>query len=164
MKWKDSEVKFLKSHYVIFGSEGCAASLGRSVQSVKKKAQSLKIKKDETYKTISNIHVSYWKSIGYKANKRNIKLLITKEQAIEKFNQQNGKCALSGMKLFLAQDIYQLKKGLQTASLDRIDSSLHYSKDNIQWVHKTINKIKNNVNEEEFILYCWLVSKNKGLV
>ena len=45
-----------------------------------------------------------------------------------------------------------------TASLDRIDSTKGYTKNNIQWVHKTINKMKNVLHDEEFIQWCNLIA------
>ena len=46
-----------------------------------------------------------------------------------------------------------------TASLDRIDSSRGYDADNIQWVHKDINWMKQDFSQSEFIAYCRRVSK-----
>lgn len=48
----------------------------------------------------------------------------------------------------------------QTASLDRINSSIGYTIDNVQWVHKKINMMKMDLSQEEFINYCRLVVKN----
>ena len=44
------------------------------------------------------------------------------------------------------------KHGYQggTASLDRIDSKKGYTIDNIQWVHKDVNKMKMDLQEEDF--------------
>jgi len=41
-----------------------------------------------------------------------------------------------------------------TASLDRIDSTKGYTLDNIQWVHKTLNRLKMNLDNQEFIEWC----------
>jgi len=41
-----------------------------------------------------------------------------------------------------------------TASLDRIDSTKSYHKDNIQWVHKRVNRMKMNYTMEEFVDWC----------
>ena len=39
-----------------------------------------------------------------------------------------------------------------TASLDRIDSSKGYIKGNVQWVHKNINYMKQEMTNEEFLV------------
>jgi hypothetical protein len=45
-----------------------------------------------------------------------------------------------------------------TASLDRIDSSKSYNKNNIQWVHKDVNKMKWAFNQNHFIKFCKLIA------
>jgi hypothetical protein len=42
----------------------------------------------------------------------------------------------------------------KTASLDRINSDLGYVYGNIQWIHKDINKMKNDYEQNYFILLC----------
>ena len=70
---------------------------------------------------------------------------------------QNKKCALSGV------DIGWAKTGLTaTASIDRIDSNGIYEYNNIQWVHKDVNLMKNHLNQEYFVQMCKLVSSNAG--
>lgn len=93
---------------------------------------------------------SSWASWRLGAKSRNIEFSITIEDAWEIFEKQNKKCALSGLDL-------KFRKGdnrIQTASLDRIDSSKTYTIDNIQWVHKEINRMKGCLTEPEFIKYC----------
>lgn len=51
-------------------------------------------------------------------------------------------------------------KTLITASLDRIDSSKGYVIGNVQWVHKTINTMKMDLANSEFIKLCQMVAKN----
>jgi hypothetical protein len=48
----------------------------------------------------------------------------------------------------------------RTASLDRIDSSKGYTKNNIQWIYKPINSMKRDYTQERFIELCKLVAKN----
>lgn len=50
----------------------------------------------------------------------------------------------------------------QTASLDRKDSLRGYEPDNVQWVHKTVNLIKWELSEEEFLEWCSKITKHKG--
>ena len=49
-----------------------------------------------------------------------------------------------------------------TASLDRIDSNKGYVTDNIQWVHKDINYMKSDLDEQQFIHYCRLVVQRQS--
>jgi hypothetical protein len=38
--------------------------------------------------------------------------------------------------------------------LDRIESEGHYTIDNVQWVHKTVNMMKWKISQEEFVYFC----------
>lgn len=58
--------------------------------------------------------------------------------------EQDHRCVLSGIK-FDKDNIF---------SLDRIDSSKGYIKNNVQFVIIEINIMKNNFLESEFIEYC----------
>jgi hypothetical protein len=74
----------------------------------------------------------------------------------ELFQEQNGKCKLSGFDIVLPKS----GKDISTASVDRIDSSKGYIKGNIQWVHQHINKMKNTFEQSYFIEMCKLVATN----
>jgi hypothetical protein len=54
----------------------------------------------------------------------------------------------------MSSTIHGDKHGETTASLDRINSKKGYTKDNVQWVHKWINFMKQDLDEEEFITFC----------
>ena len=71
----------------------------------------------------------------------------------EKYDEQGGLCALTGIPLQF--------KPVKTASLDRIDNNIGYTSDNIQWVLKDINKMRNNLTVEHFIEMCEAVAKYK---
>lgn len=79
-----------------------------------------------------------------------IPVTITIEEVWELFLKQSRRCALSGELLTLPPRYNQ--KG--TASLDRIDSNGPYSIENVQWVHKDINLMKNKLSQDRFILLC----------
>lgn len=69
--------------------------------------------------------------------------------------KQNYKCALSGIEIAKKTTKNNLNDPSEnTASLDRIDSSKGYTKDNVQWIHKDINKMKNSYNQQYFINIC----------
>lgn len=70
-------------------------------------------------------------------------------------------CSLSGLPI--TYKIYSRQTGT-TASLDRIDSSKGYTKENVRWIHKDLNRIKSDYSDEMFIKYCNAVcefNKNK---
>lgn len=108
------------------------------------------------YKDITG---AYWWSVKNAAKVRNLDFNISIDYIWNLFTQQNERCALSGIEIKLSR--YIEKQSTQTASLDRIDSSKGYVIGNIQWVHKDINKMKQNFNETYFIDMCTLIAKNR---
>lgn len=98
----------------------------------------------------------------YGAKKRKYEWSISNSYLWTLFLKQERKCALSGVELdFSEHGIGKVgSKYISTASLDRIDSSKGYVKDNVQWVHKDINKMKNDLSEKAFINWCKLIVKN----
>lgn len=91
------------------------------------------------------------------AKKRGLNFELTIEFLWDLLIKQNKNCAITGMPIFLSE----AKNGNSTASLDRIDSSKHYTKDNVQWVHKDINQMKSNHDKDYFIFLCEKVIENK---
>lgn len=91
------------------------------------------------------------------ARVRNLEFAVTMKYLWGVFLNQNKKCALTNIKLILTKnnDINV------TASLDRIDSSKGYIEGNVQWVHKDVNRMKQDFDENYFIKICNLVVKNK---
>jgi hypothetical protein len=49
---------------------------------------------------------------------------------------------------------------LNTASLDRINSEKGYETDNVRWVHKSINHLKSDLDDNVLIYLCHLITKN----
>lgn len=82
---------------------------------------------------------------------------ISNEYLWELFLSQERKCALSGLHIAFSKDSYN--RG--TASLDRINSDIGYIEGNVQWVHKDINKMKTDFDQEYFIDLCKLITMNK---
>jgi len=104
------------------------------------------------YKGYYDLSGKYWYDLKYNANKRGLSFCpdLTIEYAWELFLKQNKKCALSGLDIALYPDI----KTRNTASLDRKDNTKGYSKDNIQWLHKSVNNLKYKMSNEETIEVC----------
>ena len=89
-----------------------------------------------------------WSLIKRRAFQRDVSFEITIKDAWDRYQQQKGKCALTGLPLTLFPNT------CITASLDRIDSSKGYTLDNIQWVLKAVNIMKNSYSMEFFINIC----------
>lgn len=105
--------------------------------SIRKGAELRNLEFDETYMTTKNL----WN------------LLV----------QQNHKCKLSNIdiKLTKGKNVPIMLNGTGNidykgwnASLDRIDSSKGYTKGNVQWVDRIINRIKMNLPDDYFIALC----------
>ena len=124
----------------------------------------------ESFEGVGDISYAYWTNlqrhaagVTVKRKSRRIKRFeITIEQAWELFLKQDNKCALSGVPLKFVtigrSNRQRLKE--QTASLDRIDSNGHYTIDNVQWVHKDVNRMKNVYEQEYFIDMCKNIANN----
>jgi hypothetical protein len=108
---------------------------------------------------VGQISGALWCHIKNNAKERNHKIDITKEYIWELFLKQNGKCALTGLKLKLSP--LSINRYDNDASLDRIDSKIGYVIGNVQWVHKDVNFMKMDFPEDYFVKMCKLVSINK---
>lgn len=107
-------------------------------------------KNSKNYRGYEDLPSRMFTNIKRCAIKRNIEFKITIQDCWYQWLKQNGKCAYTGEKLtFMNQ-----RKRIHTASLDRIDSSKGYEIDNIQWVHKDVNFMKQSYNQEYFINLC----------
>jgi hypothetical protein len=126
--------------------------------------QSLKLKKSCkkcSNRETNNCHRGYYEQIPItwfnksktSAELRDIKFEIKIEDVHQIMLKNNFKCYLSGL------DISFNKFGAKhPASIDRIDSSLGYTLDNIQIIHKDVNFMKQSYSQEYFIQMCKNVS------
>ncbi len=89
------------------------------------------------------------------AEKKDLEWSIDHAFLVELLIKQNYKCAISGLDLGFRKYRENGKyKQNNTASIDRIDSSKGYTKDNVQWVHKHVNIMKNKFDEAYFFDLC----------
>ena len=86
-------------------------------------------------------------------NRKTKEFNITIQQAWNQFLKQNRRCALTNVELHFGEN--------QTASLDRIDSNKGYIEGNIQWLHKDVNIMKNDLDMNTFLMYCKLIYENQ---
>lgn len=129
----------------------------QSLYTVRRSCGCLKNKENNpAWKGYKDISGKYWSRLIRGARERKIEFNISVEDAWNLIIKQNFICPLTNLNIKLSTE---KSEEVQTASLDRIDSSKGYTIDNIQWIYKPINVMKFNYDQEEFIHYCNLVAK-----
>lgn len=86
-----------------------------------------------------------------RALKNKVPFDLTKEQLIELFDKQNGKCALSGLSM---TTVRKSGKNLYNASIDRIQPGRAYTLSNIRLVCNSVNTMRSNLSDEQFLDFC----------
>ena len=102
-----------------------------------------------------------WYRIIHSAKKRNHEVGITIKEAWDLFVKQDRKCAISGVELHFAKNSKELLLGLNTASLDRIDSNRGYITSNIQWVHVNVNYMKQEFGQSKLLEWCKTITRHQ---
>jgi hypothetical protein len=114
-------------------------------------------KASQNWKGVGDIPSSWFSCLRGTAKSREIEFRLTLEYVWDLFCKQNSRCALTGLELTFSKQ-FRKPGQLGTASLDRIDSSQGYIPDNVQWVHKDVNFMKQSLSQERFIELCSLVT------
>lgn len=115
---------------------------------------------NKKWRGCGELSLQHFNGIKARALKLEIPFNLTIEQAWQQFEQQNKKCALTNIDISFSTQRQRMIGIPQTASLDRIDSTKGYTSDNIQWVHKDINLMKNHFSQDHFINLCQKVIDN----
>ena len=84
---------------------------------------------------------------------------ITLEDMLEVWNKQEGKCVYSKVKLEPSKT-KQSNNQIYTLSVDRIDSSKGYIKDNIQFISIAMNHMKNSMTHQETLQLIEILKNN----
>jgi len=110
--------------------------------------------------SIRNIGNSYAKKGNFtyylnKARNRKHESDLTEEYLQKLWDEQKGKCVYSNIEMNLYNGESKLPT---TASLDRIDSSLGYTKGNVQFVCFSLNLAKNNFDNDVFVNFLLKMS------
>ncbi len=173
--YTEEENKLIAEHYPAGGVEAIAKMIRRSPQSIHSQAHKLGIKiTDElkiqlrnknfrkSYKGTDSIPGSYFSRIKAGASSRGLEYSLSNENLEELMNAQGFKCALSD----IAISFPERRRGERqnySASLDRIDSAKGYVEGNVQWVHKDINIMKNDHDQEYFLELCKKITEWKAI-
>lgn len=159
--WTDERILFLKENYPKHSAYFCAKKLHVSSPTVIKFIRELGLldplkrpRDSGAYKDIAG-HV--WSNIINNAETRNLLFNIKIEDIWNLYIKQERKCAETGWAI-----LFDLEKGKTTASLDRVDSTKGYTIDNIQLVHKLVNRSKWDLSEKTFYKLCKAVKENRS--
>lgn len=101
---------------------------------------------------------NWYRYLAQKANARKNKTVekLTEEDLQSLLEKQFNKCALTGIQ-------FDLNSKWDKPSLDRIDPSKGYSKDNIRLVTWRVNHCKGELSDYEFVEMCMSVAENNTL-
>jgi hypothetical protein len=111
---------------------------------------------------VGELTSAHWNNILHCAKLRGKTVDLTPQQVWDVFEQQNRRCALTGVLLKFEPMRQRVRGeviyGNTTASLDRIDPDVGYQIGNIQWVHKDVNLMKRDFSTDRFREWCRLVA------
>jgi hypothetical protein len=93
----------------------------------------------------------------YRSKKLNRENDISIKFLKELWETQKGLCALTNLPM---QHSISKGKLFNNLSIDRIDSSLGYTKNNIQLVCSVVNRMKSDLSSKEFYNICKLITNN----
>lgn len=147
-EYKRQTEKFLRT--VFYCSRSCACKAGNK----KKQADpEYKIREKATLKKANEVYVAKRKFSRYillckRRRSDKYEVTITENDVQNLWEAQNGQCAVTGVDLHLKQRGEKICPF--TLSIDRKESSLGYTVNNIQLVSYSANLAKNTFDEETF--------------
>jgi hypothetical protein len=116
------------------------------------------------FKGVGGLSKTHFSSIANGAKRRGIVFDVSIEFLWDLYLKQKFKCAITGLEIILKPAIKNCNVNWDeiTASLDRKDSSKGYTNDNVWWVHKEVNRLKNNYSMDELVYWCKLILSTHG--
>lgn len=95
---------------------------------------------------------------------RNIPVEIDINDLENQLIKQNFKCALTNLPLIIRYGPKKESRKKCNASVDRTDNTKPYTKDNIQFLHVSVNLMKSSFTQEYFVYLCHLISQNTNYI
>ena len=98
-----------------------------------------------------------WFGAKRRAGEHNIPFTITKEDLLELWNKQEGKCAISKIPM-----TYELDQGriFTNVSVDQIEPKKGYTKENIQLICMAVNQLKSDFDMNTILYICKQIIQN----
>lgn len=98
------------------------------------------------------------------AQNKNMDFDITLDDVFQVYQSQNGRCVFTGWEIDTRHRNRNDFFGKNRLSIDRIDSSIGYTKDNIQLVCVAANIAKSVHSNQDLIDFCIAVVENNGYI
>ena len=111
-------------------------------------------------KGCGDISGEMWSIIKSNVDKRNISFNLRIEEAWDRFEYQNRKCALSNDDITLSG--YPYSKEKTSAVLTLINQNKSYNKTNIIWIHSDVAEMKSTMSLDKFLEIAYKVTLNSG--
>lgn len=98
----------------------------------------------------------------YSIKSRDPECILVKEDLDELYDSQNGLCSLTGFPLTNITHMGKscITHNLKNTSVDRIDQSKGYTKDNIRLVCYQANMMRGVLSDEDLALWCQAILTN----
>lgn len=106
---------------------------------------------------IDRLLLERWHGLKDRSIKKGFIVDFNWEFLKELWNKQNGLCAISNIPM-----TFEMNNGRvpTNVSVDRRDSKLYYTKDNIQLICMAINQMKSDLSTNELLYFCKEIIKN----
>lgn len=111
-------------------------------------------RRNHGWKGVGDLGASFVANLKSQAKYRHIEFNLSVEYLWNLFVSQDKKCALTRIPLRITESYKEAIHDKGTASLDRIDSNGGYVEGNVQWVHKDVNLMKQDLTQSDFFVLC----------
>jgi hypothetical protein len=117
---------------------------------------------EKKYSTFEGRITTFLRTCKDSAKKRNQEFSLERQDFLDMWDEQAGLCAYTGLPMELQPST------LFSVSVERVDNSAGYTKNNTVLVTNAVNRMKSNMEGEDFFHFCkcvtlWLSNKELEL-
>lgn len=141
-----NKLYIITQHSVLRNKTGCNACASGSVTG----------SASPHWKGYGDVPATFLAALRPNRKTKTLEMTLSLEYLNDLWIRQDKKCAYTGWELQFGSSNVE-----QTASLDRIDSSVGYIPGNVQFVHKDINIMKGQLSHTRFIEICTTIARNQ---
>lgn len=117
---------------------------------------------NEKANTLEGFISILFKDLVYRAKYKKLTVGITRDDILELYKKQDGKCALTGAQMTYSRTLGsgRWNNSSKNISVDRINSRGNYTLDNIQLVCSLANTIKWDSDQDDFFEMCKMITEH----